>query len=125
MKKIDIIKKMWADIYAPNNSVVDVAKQYLHPDYTQTINGSTLYRDSYLEHVISQKKTMTVEHIEYKHSLEDNDSVFSIYYPSGNSKTGVPIKAEVFCHFTFKDNLVINAHGQVRIIEGNPSDVDM
>ena len=32
---------------------------------------------------------------------------------------------EVIAYFQFKDNQIINIHGQVRMIEGKPSDVDM
>ena len=52
MKKIDIIQNMWIAIYDPNQNVLPVIETYFHPEYKQCINGVTLSRTAYIDHVI-------------------------------------------------------------------------
>ena len=82
-------------------------------------------RTEYIPHVISQKNTLILDRIEYLHHIEKEDSVFAIYYPKGKNREGEDIEAEVISYFQFLNEKIIKIHGQVRLIKGKFSDVDM
>ncbi len=125
MKKIDRLKNIWDEIYNPNKNTESTIKKLFHKDYTQCINGLAMNLTEYIQHVISQKQTTVIETIEYKHYLENDNELFAIYYPKGKDLQNNEVEAEVICYFQFKDNKLCRAHGQVRLIKGNYSDVDM
>ncbi len=120
-----LLQKIWAEVYAPQADVEALIKEYFHPDFDQSINGVTLRRDAYIEHVIEQKKNIVLESIDYRHILEQGDELFALYYPTGKNFAGQPILAEVIAYFKFKEDQIIHIHGSVRMIEGKPSDADM
>lgn len=84
-----------------------------------------MFRPEYINHVIAQKKNMVIEHIEYMHYFEKGEELFAIYCAKGQSPEGSDIEAEVISYFQFRDNQILKAHGQVRLIKGEYSDVDM
>ena len=125
MEKTQIIKKMWEAVYDPNQDTKAVIEAYFHPDYTQCINGLTLTRPDYIDHVIAQKENMSVTHIAYLHALEKDDELFALYKPFALAHDGSHIEAEVISHFLFKGDQVFRIHGQVRLITGDYAHVDM
>ena len=60
-----------------------------------------------------------------KFMMEKGEELFAIYYPIATSLEKQPIKAEVIAYFRFKDNQLLNIHGQVKMLTGAPSSVDM
>ena len=68
---------------------------------------------------------MTVEQIDYKHLIEEDNKLFALYFPKGKNKEQSPIEAEVIAYFEFKDKQIYRIHGQVRLIKGDLADVDM
>ena len=48
-----------------------------------------------------------------------------IYNAKGKNNEGCDVEAEIIAHFEFKDNKVFRIHGQVQLLKGNLSDVDM
>jgi hypothetical protein len=125
MKKIDIIKNTWSAIYDPEKDVDSEIEKYFHPEYEQCINGVIMSRTEYIDHVIAQKKNMNLSGIDYFHHLENEEKLFAIYYPKGKNLEGADIEAEVISYFLFQDEKIIKIHGQVRLIKGKFSDVDM
>lgn len=125
MSKIDRIKNMWSAIYDPRQNTTSVIDEYFHPEYEQCINGVILSRSEYIHHVIAQKNSMTITHIDYIHHLENGDELFALYRPRGKSAEDSDIEAEVISYFLFRDQQIIKIHGQVRLIKGRYSDVDM
>lgn len=125
INKIDRIKDMWSAIYNPKKNVASVIEKYFHPEYEQCINGVIMLRPEYIDHVIAQKKKMVISHIDYRHHLENEEELFAICYPKGKNADGADIEAEVISYFVFRDEQVIKIHGQVRLIKGKFSDVDM
>lgn len=125
MDKTQIIKKMWEAVYDPEQDTRAVIEAYFHPDYTQCINGVTLTRAKYIDHVIAQKENMSLTHMAYVHIMEKGDEVFALYRPFALAHDGSQIEAEVISHFLFKDNQILNIHGQVRLITGDYAHVDM
>ena len=119
------LKKIWSVLYEPNADVPAVIERFFHPDYEQSINGVILRRGEYTEHVIAQKNNIVLESIDYKHMLESGDELFALYFPKGKDAAGKLVVVEVIAYFKFKGDQIINIHGQVRMIEGKPSDVDM
>lgn len=75
--------------------------------------------------LVAQKKIMIVEHIAYRHCVQKGEKLFALYYPKARSLDGSDIEAEVICYFQFQDNQIFKAYGQVRLIKGEFSDVDM
>lgn len=125
MSNIYLLKNIWESIYDPDKDVSTVIKQYFHPNYTQCINGVEMSYDDYISHVIEQKQNMQINTIDYKHILEEGDEVFALYYPRGTNNDGLLVEAEVIAYFQFKEQKLNSIHGQVRLIEGRLSDVDM
>ena len=68
---------------------------------------------------------MTVEKIEYGQSLENNQQLFAIYYPSGMDVNNQRIEAEVILYAEFSENQIVRMHGQIRLIQGDAKSVDM
>jgi hypothetical protein len=125
MKKIERLKKIWAEVYDPKNDAAAVINEFFHKDYKQCINGVILTRPEYVNHVIAQKQNVVINHIEYVHHLEKDDELFAIYCPCGKSQDGTNIEAEVVCYFQFHNNQILNIHGQVRLLKGEFANVDM
>ena len=75
--------------------------------------------------VMQQRKFMKVKKIEYAHILEKDDELFALYYPEGINNVNNPIKAEVIIYGQFYNEKLLEIHGQVQLIEGDLSDVDM
>ncbi len=125
MNYIDRLKNIWSVIYDPKKDVAAVIEEFFHPDYEQSINGVIMSRSEYINHVIAQKKNMVIEHIEYKHHLENGDELFAIYCVKGRDSEGSDIEAEVISYFKFQNKQILKIHGQVRLIKGEYSDVDM
>lgn len=120
-----LLKKIWTSVYDPNADTAEIIKCFFHPDYEQCINGVVMRREEYTRHVIAQKTNMTVESIHYRHMLEMGDELFSVYYPEGKNTEGKPVKAEVIAYIRFENEQIIEIHGQVRMLDGKPSDADM
>lgn len=57
------MKQAWNDVYNPELDVATVIEQYFHPEYTQCINGVSMDRANYTQHVIEQRKNMTIDTI--------------------------------------------------------------
>ncbi len=74
---------------------------------------------------MEQKKNILIESIEYTRFLEKEDELFVIYFPKGKDKQNNVIEAEVIASIQFKDQKIFRIYGQVRLIQGNLSDVDM
>lgn len=125
MSKIDKIKNMWSAIYDPSQDTLSVIEKYFHPEYEQCINGIVMSRPEYINHVIAQKNNIIVTYIDYIHHLENGEELFAIYQPKGKNAEGSDIEAEVISYFLFRNEQVIKIHGQVRLIKGSYSDVDM
>ncbi len=122
---IDILKNIWAAIYDPQKDILAVLDEFFHHDYEQCINGVIMFRPEYINHVSAQKKDVVIEHIDYKHFLENGDELFALYYPKGKTAKGSDIEAEVIGYFQFKDKKLLKIHAQVRMLKGEFSDVDM
>ncbi len=125
MNHTERLKNIWQSVYDNSSEVVSVIENFFDPDYEQCINGSTMHRTAYINHVIAQKQNIIIERIDYKHIIEKEDELFAIYYPKGKNLAGLSIKAEVIAYFKFKNDKIFRIHGQVRLIDGNLSDVDM
>lgn len=120
-----LLKIIWECIYNPDANTTETIEKFFHPDYEQCINGVSMNRAEYIQHVHAQKQNMTVNVIDYTHILEKENELFAIYYPKGKNANNIPIEAEVIAYFRFEDQQIIGIHGQVRLLKGNLSDVDM
>lgn len=125
MSYVALLKQIWESVYAPEKDVSTVIHHYFHPDYTQCINGVEINFDEYISHVQEQKQNMTRIKIDYKHIVQDNNEVFALYYPRGTNNEGLLVEAEVIAYFQFQEQKLKRIHGQVRLIEGRLSDIDM
>lgn len=124
MTYTELLKNIWSSLY-DTEEVIKVVEKFFHPDYEQCINGIYMNRIEYINHVIEQKKNMTINTIDYKHILEKENELFAIYYPRGKNKNNLPIEAEVIAYFRFENQQLIRIHGLVKLIKGDLADVDM
>lgn len=125
MSNSELLKQIWLSLYDPKIEIADTIEKFFHAEYEQCINGVKMNRSAYIQHVIEQRKNMTIDAINYKIILEKENELFSIYFPKGKNKKGDLIEAEVIAYFRFEDHKIIEIHGQVRLINGDASDVDM
>lgn len=125
MTYTNLLKNVWSSVYDPKIDVVETIKKFFHQDYEQCINGVSMNRAQYIQHVIEQKKNMTIERIDYKHVLEKGNELFAIYYPKGRNINNLPVEGEVIAYFHFENQQIVRIHGQVRLIQGDLADVDM
>lgn len=125
MTYIDLLKDIWDSIYDPKIDLTETIEKYFHKDYEQCINGVNMNRDQYIDHALAQRQNMTIDTIDYPHVLEKGNELFAIYYPKGRNANNLPIEAEVIAYFHFKSQQIFRIHGQVRLMEGDLSDVDM
>ena len=125
MNYIEQVKKIWDLIYHPDTDIVSIIEKYFHEAYEQCINGVMMNRARYIEHVLEQRKNMTVNTIDYQNIMEKNNEVFAIYYPRGVNLKKEPVEAEVIAYFRFEAEKLFKIHGQVRLLSGDLSDVDM
>ena len=125
MSKITKIQEIWSDVYNPTLDTRNTIRKHFHPQYTQCINGVTMDREQYIEHVLAQKKNMVIEKFVYAHYLEKDNRVFVLYYPKGRDIHHQPMEAEVIAYFEFQGDQLLKIHGQVRLLEGMAQMVDM
>lgn len=125
MKHLEHIFQIWNKLYDKDLDATSIIEQYFHNDYTQCINGTVMNRSEYIDHVKEQKKNIQLMEFKCKNYLLQSNELFIIYDAIGKNIQGDDIKAEVISYFEFKDKKVLKIHGQVHLLEGNPSDIDM
>lgn len=121
----ELLKEIWNSVYDQKLNTEEVINKYFHKNYEQCINGVIMNLTEYIQHVISQRHNMNIDFVEYKNILENGNDLFAIYYPKGKNKNNQAIEAEVIAYFCFENKKLLRIHGQVRLIEGNLSDIDM
>ena len=125
MANIDLLKNIADSIYNPQLDVVETIEKLYHPNYEQCINGVHMNRTEYIQHVIAQRQNMIIDRFDYQHFLEKGNELFALYYVKGKNLKNLPVEAEVIAYFLFESQQVLRIHGQVRLITGDLSDVDM
>jgi hypothetical protein len=125
MSNLEQIFHIWKVLYDKNQDPKLVIDDFFHEDYTQVINGIILNRSEYITHVIEQRKNIQQMDFECKIHMDQKDKLFILYNAQGKNIQGDEITAEVISYFEFKDQKVFKIHGQVHLLKGNPSDVDM
>jgi hypothetical protein len=125
MTNVDLLKNVWASIYNPELDAAETIEKLFHPNYEQCINGVRMNRTEYIQHVIAQRKNMTMDQFDYQHFLEKGNELFAVYSVKGKNLKSQPVEAEVIAYFLFESQQILKIHGQVRLIKGDLSDVDM
>lgn len=125
MNNIELLKGIWKSLYDHKINISETIEKFFHRNYEQCINGVVMGRTQYIQHVIEQRENITIESIDYKYVIEKGDELFTLYYPKGKNKNNLPIEAEVIAYCCFSKHKIIKIHGQVRLIKGNYTDVDM
>ena len=126
MNKLDFIFDVWGELYNPNNDAQSVIERFFHEDYTQCINGVNMDRLQYINHAAEQKKNLEEMEFFCKDSLVQGNKLFVIYDVKGKSiNDDDPVEAEVIASYEFKDDKILNIHGQVHLSQGKSADVDM
>lgn len=125
MNHLEYIFQIWDKLYDRDQDTKSVIELFFHDDYMQCINGIVMNRKEYIDHVIEQKKNINSMEFKYKNYLSQADELFIIYNAKGKNILDEDIEAEVIAYFQFKDTKVLKIHGQVHLLKGKPSDVDM
>ncbi|MBM3631871.1 MAG: hypothetical protein FJX00_02695 [Alphaproteobacteria bacterium] len=103
-------------------------KAFLHYFFRkmgESINGVILNRVEYIRHAIEKRKNIQTMEFECKTHMSQNDTLFILYDDKGSNTQGDEIIAEVISYFEFKNQKIFKIHGQVHLLKGSPSDVDM
>ena len=125
MANIDLLKNIADSIYNPQLDVIETIEKLYHPNYEQCINGVRMNRTEYIQHVIAQRQNITIDEFDYQHFLEKGNELFALYSVKGKNLKNLPVEAEVIAYFLFESQQILRIHGQVRLIQGDFSDVDM
>lgn len=125
MNNLEQIFHIWRVLYAKDQDPRLVIEKFFHEDYTQSINGVILNRVEYIRHVIDQRRNIQTMEFECKIHMSQHDKLFILYDAKGTNTEGDEIIAEIISYFEFKDRKIFKIHGQVHLLKGNPSDVDM
>ena len=125
MANIDLLKNIADSIYNPQLNAVEIIEKLYHPNYEQCINGVHMNRTEYIQHVMVQRQNMIIDRFDFQHFLEKGNELFALYYVKGKNLKNLPVEAEVIAYFLFESQQVMRIHGQVRLITGDLSDVDM
>ena len=125
MNNLEQVFHIWRVLYTKDQDPKSVIEKFFHEDYSQSINGVILNRAEYIEHVIEQRKNIQTMEFECKIHMSHNDRLFILYDAKGSNIQGDEVIAEVISYFEFKDQKIFKIHGQVHLLKGNPSDVDM
>lgn len=125
MSNLEKIFHIWKVLYDKNQDPKAAIEDFFHEDYTQIINGVTLNRSEYINHVIEQRKNITQMEFECKIHMAQKDKLFILYNAQGKNIQGDEIIAEIISYFELKDQKIFKIHGQVHLSKGNPTDVDM
>lgn len=125
MNHLERIFHIWKVLYDRNQDPKLVIEEFFHENYIQSINGIILNRSEYINHVIEQRKNIKTILFECKTYMSQQDNLFIIYNAKGINIQGDEILGEVISYFEFKNQKVLKIHGQVYLLKGNPSDVDM
>lgn len=119
------LKEAWDCVYDPQKELLETMDTCFHEHYEQCINGVSMNRAEYIQHVLEQRKNFILNSIDYKHVLEKGNELFALYYPRGKNSNNLPVEAEVIAYFRFENDKIYRIHGQVRLIKGDLADVDM
>ena len=125
MNNLDQILHIWRALYDKNQDPKLVIEEFFHKNYIQSINDVMLNRTEYINHVIEQRKNVKSMEFECKRYMIESDRLFIIYNTNGKNIQDDEIAAEIISYFEFKDKKILKIHGQVHLLKGNPSDVDM
>lgn len=125
MNHLENIFQIWNRLYDKDQDTKSVIEFFFHDDYMQCINGVSMNRREYIDHVIEQKKNIKSMEFKYKNYLSQANELFIIYNAKGKNILDDDVEAEIIAYFEFKDTKVLKIHGQVHLLKGNPSDVDM
>ncbi len=121
----ELLKNVLNVLYDPQAEVVETVERFFHRDYEQCINGVSMHSTEYIQHVLEQRKNMTISTIDYKHILEKGNELFALYYAKGKNINNLPVEAEVIAYFSFEQQQIFRIRGMVRLIQGDSADVDM
>ncbi len=125
MAYIDLLKNILNLIYDPKINIIEITDQFFHKDYEQCINGVSMNRAEYIQHLLAQRQSMLIDFFNYQHVLEKGNELFAIYNPVGRNMSNFPLESEVIAYFRFESQKIFRIHGQVRLIKGDLSDIDM
>lgn len=125
MNHLEYIFQIWDRLYDKDQDTKSIIELFFHDDYTQCINGTVMKRKEYIDHVIEQKKNIKSMEFKHKNYILQADELFIIYNAKGKNTLNEDLEAEIIAYFQFKDAKVLKIHGQVHVLKGKPSDVDM
>jgi hypothetical protein len=125
MNNLEQVFHIWKVLYSKNQDPKSVIEEFFHENYTQCINGVILNRSDYITHVVEQRKNIDSMEFECKIHMTEHNKLFILYNAKGTNIQGDEFTAEIIAYFEFKDKKVFKIHGQVHLLKGNLSDVDM
>ena len=125
MNYLDLIFQIWQELYDKSKDTKTTIEKFFDNDYSQCINGVYMNLSEYFFHVEEQKKNIQSMSFKLQKSMIQANELFLIYTAEGKTLQNLDIDAEIISYLNFKDNKIFQINGQVRLLKGNPADMDM
>lgn len=120
-----LIQNLFRDVLMASEVDKSIIEKYIDPSYVQTVDGVTLDYDSFVTHIIEQKKVINTIEVEFSTLVQEGNVVFSNHIATVHKKDGSNLKAHVIAQFTIKNNRLVECDELTRLIEGNDEDMDI
>lgn len=102
-----------------------VISQIFHPQYKQTVDGSELDFNGFIQHMKAQKNVFSQVSTHFKSIVSEGETVFTNHEVSIKKHDGGKIKVHVLAEFNFKDGKIIRCDELTRLLSGLPEDSDI
>lgn len=125
MKKTAQIKRMFTNILETPSFDEELVQEYFTEDYIQNVDGSTLNRNEFEQHVKKLKSKTKTLHIEILNAAENEHTVFTKHLVNTVLKTGETVQLKVFAEFTFFGNKIKHCDELTILLKGNSNEKDL
>lgn len=120
-----LLKEMFTEIFENDAFDLALTHKHFHPDYQQLVDGKSIDRDGFIDHMKALKAAVTNVKITFKHLVAEGNAVYSLHYAEGTKADGKTVKAQVNAYFEFEGDQLILCDELTHMIEGEEADRDL
>lgn len=120
-----LLQEMFKSVFEKDEFDLALVHKYFHSDYEQFVDGKSLNRDDFIEHMKALKSALKDVSITFKHLVAEGNAVYSLHIAEGTKPDGRRIKAQVNAYFQFEGNQLIFCDELTHMIEGEEADRDL
>lgn len=103
----------------------NLISQIFHPAYKQTVDGTELDFEGFIQHLKAQKQVISTITTHFKSIISEREIVFTNHAVNIEKKDGGKIKVHVIAEFNFQDGKIIRCDELTRLLSGLPEDGDI